>query len=287
MSTDGARWTAVDGTVDGKPFGRDVAGQPALHGSTGGKWLDVKVPLSAYAGKKVQFRFAYLTDGAVVENGFFADEITLTADGVPVFTDGAESGTGGWTATGRFKRTTGTEVNDFDNYYIASHRTYVSYDKYLRTGPYNYPDPVARPNWVERFPYQQGLLISYWNTQYEDNNASKHPGEGQMLVIDSRPKPVYNLTGQPWRPRFAGYDAPFSLTKADSLTLKINGKPNYFRGQPANPVFDDSKQYWFPDQPTAGVKVPNAGVRIRLLKTKGTSATIRVESSKPSPAAKR
>ena len=26
----------------------------------------------------------------------------------------------------------------YDNYYIAGHRSYVSYDRYLKTGPYNY-----------------------------------------------------------------------------------------------------------------------------------------------------
>ena len=34
------------------------------------------------------------------------------------------------------------------------------------------------PNRVEHFPYQDGLLISYWNSQYTDNNVGDHPGRG-------------------------------------------------------------------------------------------------------------
>jgi hypothetical protein len=34
---------------------------------------------------------------------------------------------------------------------IASHRSYVSYDRYLRTGPYNFGF-AAKPNWAEHFP---------------------------------------------------------------------------------------------------------------------------------------
>lgn len=47
----------------------------------------------------------------------------------------------------------------FDNYYIASNRSYVSFDQYLKTGPYNFGFLNTKPDWVEHFPYQQGLLI--------------------------------------------------------------------------------------------------------------------------------
>jgi immune inhibitor A len=110
----------------------------------------------------------------VAPNGFFADEIKVIADGQEIFSDGAESGDNGWTADG-FRTTTGTEVNDFDNYYIASHRNHMSFDKYLKTGPYNFGFIPERPDWVEHFAYQEGLLISYWDTSQGDNNTSEHP----------------------------------------------------------------------------------------------------------------
>ena len=84
----------------------------------------------------------------------------------------------------------------YDNYYIASHRTYASYDKYLKTGPYNFGFGPTRPDWVEHFPYQNGLLISYWDTSYADNNIGEHPGDGEILPIDANPRAIYRLDGQ-------------------------------------------------------------------------------------------
>ena len=234
--------------------------------------------LSAYAGQTVGLRFHYATDGAAGGIGFFADDIALTAGGTPLFTSGAESGTEGWTLDG-FEAVGASKTVAYDNYYIASHRSHVSYDKYLATGPYNFGFLNTKPDWVEHFSYEEGLLISYWDTSQSDNNTSVHPGEGEVLVIDAHPKPIYNLSGAPWRSRIQGYDAPFSLQKAKSFTLHINGQPSYIRGQAAQPTFDDSRTYWYPDLPGAGVKVPNAGVRMKVLETKGTSMKIRISST--------
>ena len=47
------------------------------------------------------------------------------------------------------------------------------YDTSLRTA-YNFgflAGPNAKPDWVEHFPYQDGLLISYWNTRYANPNT--------------------------------------------------------------------------------------------------------------------
>jgi immune inhibitor A len=159
---------------------------------------------------------------------------------------------------------------------------YVSYDRYLKTGPYNFGTP-SKPYFVEHFPYQDGLLISYWDTSFSDNNESEHPGQGEVLPIDSHPAPIYRLDGKPWRGRIQTYDAPFSLQKADSFTLHAQetGRASYIRGQAAQPVFDDRRQYWYPQLPTVGVKVPNAGVRMRVLSQNGTSMRVRIDSTKP------
>jgi immune inhibitor A len=106
--------------------------------------------------------------------------------------------------------------------------------------------------------------------------VANHPGHGEILPIDAHPRPIYNLTGAPWRDRVALYDAPFSLHKAPSFTLHINGQPSYIRGQDAQPVFDDSRQYWYPETPTTGVQVPDTGTRIRVLSEDGTSMRIRI-----------
>ena len=154
------------------------------------------MPLDAYAGAPVSLRLLYRTDGGVAPDGFFADEITVSADGAPIVTSGAEADDEGWTLDG-FRPTTGTETGDFDNYYIASNRSYVSFDQYLETGPYNFGFLPDRPDWVEHFTYEQGLLVSYWDTSQRDNNTSEHPGEGLILPIDAHPAAIYNLARAP------------------------------------------------------------------------------------------
>ena len=88
----------------------------------------------------------------------------------------------------------------YDHYYVASNRTYTAFDQYLQTGPYNFGFP-DRPDWVEHFPYQNGLLVSYWDTSFSDNNESQHPGQGEILPIDANPTAIYRLDGKPWRGR--------------------------------------------------------------------------------------
>ena len=129
---------------------------------------------------------------------------------------------------------------------------------------------------MDHYAYQEGLLISYWNTRWADNDTFAHPGEGRNLIIDAHPRPIYNLTGQPWRSRVQVYDAPFSLKKADSFTLHLNSQPQYIRGQAAQPLFDDTQQYWFPELPNHGVKLPATGTKIKVLEKDGNNTKIRI-----------
>jgi immune inhibitor A len=275
-STDGGQtWANLDGTVDGAAFSRDGSNNPAISGSSGGQWRHVHVDLAPYAGQNVGLRFLYRTDGGVAPDGFFADDIVVSADGQPVVTSGAEADGEGWTLDG-FRPTTGKETGSFDNYYVASHRSYTSFDRYLQTGPYNFGFANTKPDFVEHFSYEQGLLISYWDTSQPDNNTSEHPGQGLILPIDAHPRPMFNLQGTAWRSRIQVYDAPFSLTRPATFTLHINGQPNLIRGQAAQPTFDDSRQYWFAALPLTGVKVANAGVRMTVTKVNGTSLTVRI-----------
>jgi immune inhibitor A len=275
---DGTGFKAIPGSIANASEGNGIDG---YHPG----WTQGTFDLSAYAGKTISLRLRYTTDPAVQGTdvtkpaGIFADDFTLTAGGQTVFTDGAESGNNGWTPSG-FEIVGASKSVDYDNYFVASNREYVSYDQYLRTGPYNAADP-ARPNWFEHFPYQNGLIVSYWDTSYSDNDESVHPGEGEILPVDANPRPIYRLDGLPWRGRIQTYDAPFSLERSDSFTLHMpNGQPSYIRGQDAVPVFDDRRSYWDPALPNIGVKVPNAGVRIAVQTQDGTSMRIRISSTK-------
>ena len=163
-------------------------------------WAQKTWNLTPYAGKNVQFRFRYATDGGVHYEGPFLDDITVTADGAVVLTDDVESGDNGWAASG-FTRMSGSTSVVASHYYLAENRVYEGYDATLKTGPYNFGFGNTKPDWVERFPYQNGMLVTYVDGEFSDNNTSAHPGGGQVLPVDARPAPIVMaggvLAGQP------------------------------------------------------------------------------------------
>ncbi|KYK08699.1 MULTISPECIES: immune inhibitor A domain-containing protein [Streptomyces] len=276
VSTDGgANWTAVDGTVDGQPIPRDAADKPALHGTLDGH-KKFAYSLDAYAGKKVDVRFRYQTDGGVAQKGFTADAITVTADGQALFTDNAETADAAWTATG-FSRVGASFTEDYAQYYIAENRQYVSYDKTLKTGPYNFGF-TERPNWVEHYAYQNGLLIWKWDTSQADNNTSQHPGTGLVLPIDSHPTAMKWKDGTLLRNRVQAYDSPFSLYRTDALTLHKADVAKYFPGSKGVSVFNDrTSDYYDESNPTGGVKITDTNTKIKILKEAKNGSTIELE----------
>ncbi|CAM5453485.1 M6 family metalloprotease domain-containing protein OS=Streptomyces tendae OX=1932 GN=GUR47_07820 PE=4 SV=1 [Streptomyces tendae] len=164
----------------------------------------------------------------MAQKGFTADEITVTADGATVFTDNAETADAAWKATG-FTRQGASFTNDYAQYYIAENRQYVSYDKTLQTGPYNFGF-TERPDWVEHYAYQNGLLIWKWDTSQADNNTSQHPGTGLVLPIDSHPTALKWKDGTLMRNRIQAYDSPFSLYRTDGMTLHKADVAKYIPG---------------------------------------------------------
>ncbi|GAA1695700.1 immune inhibitor A [Kribbella yunnanensis] len=269
---DGTGYKPIAGSITKAAEGNGIDGT-----STG--WVPATFDLSAYAGKTVGLQFRYTTDPAAGGKGFFADEIKVTSGDTTVLSSGAETTPDGWTLNG-FSTVGASYTTQHDNYYLASHINYVNYDAHLKTGPYNFGFANTAPDKVEHFPYQDGLLLWYWDTSQEDNNTNEHPGQGLVLPIDSHPVPINRLDGQLWRPRVGGYDAPFGLEKADSFSLHLNGNASYIRGQAGVSTFNDSKPFWFAEQPMAGVKVPNNGVNIKVLSRNGTSIKVQVSKRK-------
>jgi immune inhibitor A len=205
----------------------------------------------------------------VAQKGFAADAIALTADGQPLFTDGAEGGDGddnGWTAQG-FSRIGESFTKEYPQYYIAENRQYVSYDKTLEVGPYNFGFASARPNWVEHFPYQNGLVVWLWDTSQPDNNVGVHPGEGLILPVDAHAGPEKWADGTLMRNRIQAYDSPFSRYRTDGFTLHKDGTAAKITSKKGIPVFDDRRgTYWDASNPTAGVKVTDTNTQIKILK---------------------
>ncbi|MFF1416799.1 immune inhibitor A domain-containing protein [Streptomyces sp. NPDC058280] len=264
VSTDGSNWTPLEGTADGKAITRDSADKPALTDVSGG-YKKLVFPLDAYAGQKFDLRFRYQTDGGVAGKGFTADAISVTADGSALFTDNAEGDDAGWTSKG-FSRIGESFTLDYPQYYIAENRQYVSYDKTLKVGPYNFGFAAPNDSKVEHFPYQTGLLIWLWDTSQKDNNTSQHPGKGLVLPIDAHAKALKWSDGTLMRNRIQAYDSTFSWWPTSGLTLHKADKATRISPQLGAPVFDDRKgTYWSADNPLGSVQVADTNTRISIL----------------------
>jgi M6 family metalloprotease-like protein len=159
--------------------------------------------------------------------------------------------------------------NGKTNYYIAENRTYSGYDETLRTGPYLFGWTDTRPDWVERFPYQNGLLVWYIDETYGDNNTSSHPGGGLDLPVDARATPIVFPNGTLLGNRRQPFDATFGQEATDAVTFHSLGVPVHVKSSKAIPVFDDSdpNRYYSKDNPMGSVKVAGSGTRIEVVKT--------------------
>ncbi|WP_433547446.1 immune inhibitor A domain-containing protein [Streptomyces sp. CA-294286] len=283
VSTDGgASWQTVDGTADGETITRDGGDKPALTGVSG-THKQLVYPLDAYAGKKIDVRFRYKTDGGAGGKGFTADALTVKADGAALFTDDAEGGDNGWTARG-FSRVGESVVGDFPQYYLAENRQYVSYDKTLKVGPYNFGfRGTDRPDWVEHYAYRPGLMIWQWDTSQRNNNVSEHPGKGLLLPVDAHHEPLkWAHDGKLISNKIQPYDAAFSWYPNPGFTLHKDGRPTRIPGRLGVPYFDDRKNtYWSKDNPTGSVQTTDTNTRISIVSQppNGQTMTILVGKS--------
>ncbi len=274
VSTDGGTtWTGV-------PTNRSTTTNPnnqnfgyGITGASGG-WVDLTANLPA---GNVMLGFRYWTDANTGGFGFMVDDINV--NGFP--TDGAETATG-WTympASG-FHVTNGTETKLYNHYYVAEFRQYRGYDSTLETGPYSfgYLNNPDLANFVDHFPYQDGLVINYWDTSQKNNQTKMHPGAGLLLPIDAHPQTLYRVDGVRWRNRIQTYDSPFGLVSTDALnSLHINSVPSPIPSLPAVPVFDDRILYYDPTNPQGSVKNPDTGTQLRILSISSQGGFMQVE----------
>jgi immune inhibitor A len=265
---------------NGQNFGNGITG------SSGGNWVDLTADLSAYAGQTVTLGFRYWTDAATTYKGILVDNIAITG----LTMDGAETDPG-WTYTG-FVRTTGTTTMSFFNAYFTEYRQYYGYDASLKTGPYNFGflDNASLQNWVERFPYQAGLLVWYYDTSFADNNIGDNCLAGRcgglFLPVDSHPQLLLRPdNGKVWRPRIQAYDSTFGLTSTPVITLHANSIAQTYGGLPANPLFDDTQSYWVDPATTPGIGnngwasviVPHTGTTIRVVSISARDGFMQVQ----------
>jgi immune inhibitor A len=270
----GATWTPVmtnrslPASDDSGSFNESGTG---IAGSSGGVYLPLTANLPGSGAALV--RFKYMTDANTGGRGVVLDNIAIT--GNPVDGGEAEADRNAWTYNGFLAIKDGVGITSHFNAYVAENRQYDGYDTSLKTA-YNFGFLDSKPDWVEHYPYQNGMLLWYWNDAYTDNSVGDHPGSGLLLPIDSHPGMTYWPDGTLLRPRLLSYDSTFGLERTDAITVHNSGMEATIPSQPAVPVFDDSNSYWV-DGSAPGryqprwnsVKVPDTGTQIRV---KGVSA---------------
>ncbi len=273
-STDnGATWTSLQTSLstNTNPYGQNFGF--GITGVSSG-WVDLTANLPA---GNVLLGFRYWTDANTGGFGFMVDDIAVT--GYP--TDGAET-EAGWAygPSNGFHVTSGEETTFYNNYYVAEYRQYRGYDSTLKVGPYTFGylnDPVLA-NFVDHFPYQDGLLINYWDTSQKDNNTKTHPGAGLVLPIDAHPKKLVRVDGNRWSSRIQTYDATFGLDATDALmNLRVNSVLSPIPSLPAAPVFDDRNLYYDPANPMGSVMNPNTGTQVRIQGISALGSFMQVE----------
>jgi immune inhibitor A len=239
-------------------------------------WVDLTANLPA---GDVLLGFRYWTDTNTGGFGFMVDDIAIT--GLP--TDGAEADAG-WTyaPTTGFHVTDGMETTLYNNYYVAEYRQYKGYDATLKVGPYffGYLDNPVLQNFVDHFPYQDGLLINYWDTSQTNNQTRRHPGRGLLLPVDAHFAALYRVDGAVWRNRIQTYDSTFTLAPTDALdNLHVNSVLSPVPGLSAVRAFDDRILHYDPANPQGSVMHPNTGTQIRIQSISALDSFMQVEVS--------
>lgn len=250
VSTDGEKFERVGDIIDGK---RDYS--------------QVTWDLSKYAGQKVWFQFHYYSDGGVAPIGGFIDDIAITVDGNVVFEDDAEGEAEGWTADG-FSRVGASVTERVPHYYLIENRRYAGYDKYLKTGPYQFlsdeDDEVTR---VRYFSYLDGMLVWYSDGAVKDNNTSQHPGSGNALIVDANPEPIKYADGMVARNRYQTYDSAFStFDRLGWQKFTEKGKTVTVDRPKANPTFHDASKtaYWNAENPQGSTMTAGSGMKASI-----------------------
>ena len=264
VSTDGgATWQTVPTNLS-----NSTVEPNGIDGFSNG-WVDLTANLPQ---GNVLVGFQYRSDGGVNYDGFMIDDIQISGSAL----DGAETDTG-WTFTG-FRRTTGTEDKLYSQYYVAEYRTYKGYDQGLKVGPYYFGYGAAMPDFVDHFPYQDGMLINYWDTSQADNNTGLHPGKGLLLPIDAHYQTLYRVDGGRWRNRIQTYDSTFTLDPTDGIpNIHQNSVLSPVPSLPAVKVFDDRTLYYDPTNPLGSVMNPNTGTQIRIQSISAQDSFMQVE----------
>jgi immune inhibitor A len=226
---------------------------PGYTGSSNG-WIHETLDLSAYAGQEIQLQFRSMSDWATNLDGFFADNVKVTADGSEVFFDGAE--TEPQFALDGFEKHDGKYTTD--HYYLLEWRSHNGVDEGLKN--------IRRG--ASLMSYDPGLVVWYVDESYDNNWTGDHPGDGFLGVVDADQHTNYWSDKAVGATRYQLNDAAFSLQKSSKMFLDYTDllgttlKDNYTQ---RNPLFDDSASYINPGMVDAGRNISTYGLKFRVV----------------------
>ena len=205
------------------------------------QWQYLSFDLSAYAGQEVNIELVYVTDPAINEFGIVVDDIKINDGSAIVFSDNAESDSA--TTLVHFTRIGKDLPKDPRSYYLQF-RTIDDIDAGLQT-----------------LGYQPGLLLWFGDANYEDNNASEHPGHGFISAVDAD----QNLIGT-HSTSIQLRDAAFSLFDQSEFLAD-----NHLLGHAS---FNDNDDYSSPMQPQSGVILPIYNLGFEIISQTQESITL-------------
>jgi len=259
----------------GVNLGQGVTGSS---GDAGNRWVDLSADLSSYAGRNLQVRFHYITDGGTTNLGFKVDDIAVG----DVLAGDVDDGLEGWSLNGFTVVENGSIAKTYDRFYIAENRTYGGFDQMLKVGPYEFNQAVTNSGGVVHYPYQDGLLIWY-ATNLPSNGGEQIPTATKPLPIDAHPQAESWSDGSAARVRLQGRDATFGLGPTDPLNLtKETTDGTATLSVPALPavsIFDDTdaEAYYDPDNPAGSTHVAGTGTTIEVLAQNTHTGALRIQ----------
>ncbi|MCX7570853.1 immune inhibitor A [Tumebacillus sp. DT12] len=276
VSTDnGATWQSLSSArttsdVVNDAYPSVAANVPGYTGSSAG-WVHETMDLSAYTGQKIQLQFRYITDWGTNEEGFFVDNVKVTANGATVLNDGGESASS-FTLNG-FEKHEGKMTTK--HHYLVEWRNHQGVDAGL--------SHIKRGQSV--LSYDPGMVIWYVNEAFDNNWTGVHPGQGFLGVVDAHQN-VHHWGGNVGTGDLAGtryqiFDASFSLQKGSDLDV-FYGPDFHLYNAAKTPVavFDDKQSYWSPSSPDAGLKLPSYGLKIQVTGEAADRSTATIKISK-------
>ncbi|WP_420708877.1 immune inhibitor A domain-containing protein [Bacillus sp. REN16] len=257
VSTDsGETWTSLSSdrtsdTLDPDGYPAIKENLPGYTGSSDG-WVHETIDLSAYKGQEIQLQFRSMTDWATNLDGFFADNVKVTADGNEVFSDGAEDDPL-FTLDG-FEKHDGKYTTN--HYYLLEWRSHNGVDEGLKN--------IRRG--ASLMSFDPGLVVWYVDESYDNNWTGMHPGDGFLGVVDADQHTLYWSDKAVASSRYQIHDAAFSLDKSEKMFLNYPGqftmKDNFTQ---RTPLFDDSTDYTNAGHVDAGRNIPKYGLKFRVV----------------------